>query len=67
MANFIIDGDTVIDLVISELLVLTFGLPPLTPTSFYSTNLVANLATLLGVSVNMIRRVDIVSANGNSR
>jgi hypothetical protein len=67
MANFIIDGDTVIDLVISELLVLTFGLPPLTPTSFYSANLVANLATLLGVSVNMIRRVDIVSANGNSR
>jgi len=67
MANFIINGVTVIDLEISQLIVLTFGLPAMTPASFYSTNLVANLATLLGVSVNMIRRVDIVSANGNNR
>jgi hypothetical protein len=65
MANFIIDGATVIDLEISQLLVLTFGLPAMTPSSFYSTNLVANLAALLGVSDNMIVRVDIVSASGS--
>lgn len=66
MANFIIDGATVIDLKISQLIVLTFGLPATTPSSFYSTNLVANLAALLGVSTDMIRRVDIVSASGST-
>jgi hypothetical protein len=66
MANFIINGATVIDLEISQLIVLTFGLPAMTPSSFYSTNLVANLAALLGVSTSMIRRVDIVSASGST-
>ncbi len=64
---FLIDGVTVIDLKISELIVLTFGLPPTTPTAFYSSgNIVANLAALLGVSTDLIRRVDIVSANNNT-
>ena len=68
MAYFVIDGATVIDLKISPLLVLTFGLPPQTPASFFSSNLVANLAALLGVPNNMICRVNIVSAtSGNSR
>jgi hypothetical protein len=64
---FLIDGVTVIDLKISELIVLTFGLPATTPTGFYSSgNIVANLAALLGVSPDLIRRVDIVSANNNT-
>ncbi|CAF5228676.1 unnamed protein product, partial [Rotaria magnacalcarata] len=67
MAYFLIDGLTVIDLKISPLLVLSFGLPPETPSSFFSNNLVNNLAALLGVSTNMIRRVSIVSANNNTR
>ncbi len=66
MAYFVIDGATVIDLKISPLIVLSFGLPPQTPTSFFSTNLVANLAALLGVPTNMIVRVNIVSANNNT-
>ncbi|CAM2722167.1 unnamed protein product [Rotaria socialis] len=66
MAYFAIDGFTVIDLNIAPLLILTFNLPPMTPSSFFSTNLVANLAILLGVNSNMIRRVDIVSANSNT-
>jgi hypothetical protein len=66
MAHFLIDGVTVIDLKISELIVLTFGLPPTTPSSFFSTNLVANLAALLGVTTDQIRRVDIISANTNT-
>jgi hypothetical protein len=66
MANFIINGATVIDLEISALIVLTFGLPATTPSSFYSTaNVVNNLAALLGVSTDMIVRVDIVSASGS--
>ncbi|CAF3925163.1 unnamed protein product [Rotaria sp. Silwood2] len=67
MAYFAIDGLTVIDLKISPLLVLTFRLPPVTPSSFFSNNLVTNLATLLGVNMNMIRRVNIISANNNTR
>jgi len=66
MAYFVIDGATVIDLKISPLIVLSFGLPPQTPTSFFSTNLVANLAALLGVPTTMIVRVNIVSANNNT-
>jgi hypothetical protein len=66
MASFVIDSATVIDLKISELIVLSFSLPTMTPSSFYSTNLVANLATLLGVSTDMIRRVDIVSASSTT-
>ena len=66
MASFLTDGETVIDLKKSELIVLTFGLPPTTPSSFFTTNLVANLATLLGVPTNKIRRVNIVSANSNT-
>jgi hypothetical protein len=66
MASFAIDGVTVIDLQISQLIVLTFGLPPTTPSAFFATNLVANLAALLGVSINQIRRVDIISANNNT-
>jgi hypothetical protein len=65
MAWFIIDGVTVIDLKISPLIVLSFNLPAVSASSFYSTNLVANLAALLGVSSDMIRRVNIISANNN--
>ncbi len=66
MAYFLIDGLTVIDLKISELIVLTFGLPPTTPPAFFTTNLVANLAALLGVTIDQIRRVDIISASNNT-
>jgi hypothetical protein len=65
MAWFIINGVTVIDLKISELIVLSFNLPAVSASSFYSSNLVANLAALLGVSSDMIRRVNIISANNN--
>jgi len=63
---FLIDGATVIDLQISPLIVLTFGLPPTTPSAFFSSNLVANLAALLGVTTSQIRRVDIISANNDT-
>ncbi|CAF4772290.1 unnamed protein product, partial [Rotaria magnacalcarata] len=66
MAFFLIDGDTLIDLKIADLIVLTFGLPATTPQAFFSTNIVANLAALLGVTVDKIRRVDVVSANGRT-
>jgi hypothetical protein len=66
LASFLIKGSTVIDLKISQLIVLTFGLPPTTPTAFFTTNLVANLAALLGVTVDKIRRVDIVSATNST-
>ena len=65
MAWLIISGNTVIDLKISELIVLSFSLPAVSVSSFYSTNLVSNLAALLGVSTSMIRRVNIVSASGS--
>ena len=66
MATFLIRGDTVIDLKISELIVLTFGLPAVTPAGFFGPNLLTNLAALLGVSTDSIRRVDIKYAGNNT-
>ena len=66
MATFLIDGLNVIDLKISQLIVLTFGLPATTPSAFFSTNLVANLAALLGVPESKIRRVEIISATNST-
>lgn len=66
MATFVIRGDTVIDLKISELIVLTFGLPAVTPAGFFGPNLLTNLAALLGVSVDNIRRVNIISASNDT-
>lgn len=66
MTSFLIDGATVIDLKISQLIVLTFGLPATTPSAFFTTNLVANLAALLGVTPDKIRRVNIISATNNT-
>ena len=62
MATFVIRSDTVIDLKISELIVLTFGLPAVTPAGFFGPSLLTNLAALLSVSVDKIRRVNIISA-----
>lgn len=66
MASFLINGVQVIDLKISEMIVLTFGLPATTPSSFFTVNLVGNLAALLGVTADKIRRVNIVSANNDT-
>jgi hypothetical protein len=62
MAYFAIDGTAVIDIKISPLLVLSFGFPPMDPSLFFSSNLIANLAALLNISPDKIRRVNIVSA-----
>lgn len=65
MTTFLIDGATVIDLKISQLIVLTFGLPATTPSAFFTTNLVSNLAALLGVTPDKIRRVNIISGTSD--
>ena len=65
MAYFLIDGNSTIDVKMSPLLILSFGFPPMNPSSFFATNLVANLAALLNVNQEKIRRVNIVSAASN--
>lgn len=66
MLTFSIRGDVIIDLKISELIVLTFGLPASTPTSFFQGNVLNHLAALLGVSQDKIRRVSIVATNNST-
>lgn len=66
MATFLMNGVTVIDLRISELIVLTFGLPATLPSLFYSANLAANLATILNVPLSKIVRVNIISATSDT-
>lgn len=66
MLNFVIRGDTVIDLKVSELIVLRFGLPATTSSAFFGPNVLTNLAYLLGVSSDKLRRVQIVSASNTT-
>jgi hypothetical protein len=64
---FSIDGSNYIDLIISEEIFIAFGIRATTEDAFFnSANLVSNIADLLGIPPAMIRRVEIVSANGNS-
>ncbi|CAF1252929.1 unnamed protein product [Rotaria magnacalcarata] len=67
MAYFAIDGNTTIEVKMSPLLILSFGFPPMNPAAFFSANLVSNLAALLNISPDKIRRVNIVSASSNTR
>ena len=65
---FTIDSSNYIDLMIAKEIYVTFGVPATTANGFYkSLNLVTNIALLLGVPQSMIRRVEIVSANGYSK
>ena len=62
---FSIDGSDYIDLMVAQDISITFGVKALTSDSFFWTaNLVSNIATLLGVPSNMIRRVEIVKDTG---
>ena len=66
---FSIDGSVDhIDLVISPVLYVKFGLPAITPDQFFNTaTLVGNFALLLGVDASKIRRVKIVRASSKKR
>lgn len=55
-----------IELRMSPLLILNFGLPPMDPALFYTGNIIANLAAVLNVSPNKIRRVNVVSASNRT-
>ena len=66
MAYFLIDGNATIEIKVSPLLILTFGFPPMNPATFFAQNVVNNLALLLGVSQDRIRRVNIISASNNT-
>ena len=65
---FSIDGGDYIDLKISPEIFITFGIPAMTADTFFnSANVVNNIALLLGVPANMIRRVNIVRENSINR
>jgi hypothetical protein len=62
LAYFAIDGSMAIEIKVSPLLILTFGLPPMDPASIYTGNVAVNLAAFLGIDPEKIRRVKIISA-----
>ncbi|CAF4744424.1 unnamed protein product, partial [Rotaria socialis] len=67
MAYFAIDGNSTIEVKMSPLLILSFGFPPMNPAAFFSANIVSNLAALLNISPDKIRRMNVVSAASNIR
>jgi hypothetical protein len=61
-------GSDFIDLKMSPVINLKFGVPPTTDDAFFdSANLVKNLAQILGVDESKIRRVEIVRASRKRR
>ena len=63
-----VDGLSTYDLKIAPVLVVSFGLPPITPDEFFkSENVVNNFALLLGIPASKIRRVEIVRATQTAR
>ena len=65
---FTIGGGDVIDLKMTKVLNIKFGVPAVTEDAFFnSANLVQNLADLLGVDASKIRKVEIVRATSRKR
>ena len=61
-------GADLIDVEIAPVLYVSFGVPAITPDSFFDTDtLVANFAALLGLSPSQIRYVKIVKATASGR
>lgn len=64
---FTLDSSNYIDLVIAQEIYVSFDITATTTSNFFNPlYLVANIALLLNVPPSMIRRVQIVSANGDS-
>lgn len=65
---FTTDGSSVIELRIAPVLVLSFGLPAITPEDFFNpVTIVGNFAKLLGIEPSKIRRVEIVRESRRRR
>lgn len=65
---FATDGGSVIELKIAPVLVLSFGLPAITPEEFFNpVTIVGNFAKLLGIDPSKIRRVQIVRESRKRR
>lgn len=65
---FAISGPDYIDLKVSPLLFVKFGVPAITEDSFFNpANLVRNFAALFGIDESMIRQVSIVRESGTRK
>jgi hypothetical protein len=65
---FTIDGSGYIDLIIAPVLYIKFGLPAMTPDTFFNPATIAgNFALLLGLNPSQIKIVKIIKANSRKR
>ncbi|KAL4228989.1 Fibrocystin-L [Mactra antiquata] len=65
--TFIIQGPEQIDVITSESIIVSFGIPALSVEEFFGDNLVENLAAFLNIPLSKVRIVNVVSASSNSR
>jgi hypothetical protein len=65
--TIIIKGTHVIDVKTQESVIVTFGMPSLTVDQFFGDGIVENLANFLGIPVNKVRVVNVVSASNSGR
>ena len=66
LAYFLVSGNSTVDVRISPLLVLSFGFPVMNHSTFFGPNFVTNVAAVLNVNPDKIRRVNIISASATT-
>ncbi|XP_077870118.1 fibrocystin-L-like [Saccoglossus kowalevskii] len=64
---FLIRGSDVIEVRLSPVIIVAFGIDPVHIDDFFETNLISNLANMFGISTDQIRVVDIVRQSKRRR
>lgn len=65
--TIIIKGPQRVDVKTLESVIVTFGMPSLTVDQFFGEGIVENLANFLGIPLNKVRVVNVVSASKKGR
>lgn len=65
--TIIIKGPTPVNVITSEVLIVSFGLPAMTVEYFYGANIVEHLAHFLSIPLTKVRVVNVVSENSKFR
>ena len=63
LAYFLVTGNSTVDVRIAPLLILTFGFPVMNHSTFFGPSFVTNVAAVLNVNPDKIRRVNVISAS----
>lgn len=65
--TFIVKGSMPINVISIDSVIVTFGLPDMTPDEFFGENIIENLATYLGIDLSKVTIMSVTSATSVNR